>query len=525
MNWRGGLGWAVLAGLVVALAGVGGDAADEKEKLPADLACVPAETLLFVSLRPADVWNGELGKEVRKALGKDAALLTAELDKSLGVPLDQIERLTIAVVDNINNPLVTVVTAKPFAAGKVVPEQFKKASQEMYKGRTLSVLGERLAFCELGDRVYLMGNPKQVKEVLDGPPKKGDLTPALALASGKHGATLGVNLVAAIKELPGGLPEELDPWKPLFQARVGMATLDVGEQSSLKARLTFANADAARAAEKAARDLRGLGLKFLPEATKELGKQKEMAAAVELLKLAGKALEETKLELTGSELRSESKAGTDAAKIGPLVIAALQRTRESAARIQSANNLKQIGVAMHSYLDSTGSFPAHAVFDKDGKPLLSWRVLLLPYVEQDALYKEFKLNEPWDSPHNKKLLEKMPKLYADPLMKADKPYTTFYQGFVGAGAFFEGKKGIGIRDITDGTSNTLMIVQAGSAVPWTKPEDLPFKPGAQLPKLGGTANGFNALFADGSVRFFSKSTSEKTLRAVITRNGGEVIDE
>jgi hypothetical protein len=304
-----------------------------------------------------------------------------------------------------------------------------------------------------------------------------------------------------------------------------MATLDVGEKSSLKAHLTFANADGARAAEKSARDLRDLGLKFLPEINKQLSRQKEMASVVELLKLAGKALEETKLEQVGSELRSETKAGTEAAKLGPLAVAALQKTREAAARAQCANNLKQIGIAMHNYLDNTKTFPAQAVFSKDGKPLLSWRVLLLPYIEQDALYKEFKLNEPWDSPHNKKLLEKMPKVYADPLMKADKPYTTFYQGFVGPGAFFEGKNGIRIADITDGTSNTVMVVEAATAVPWTKPDDLPFRPGAAVPKLGGTASVFMALFADGSVRTMSKSTSDKTLQAIITRNGGEVIDE
>jgi hypothetical protein len=328
-----------------------------------------------------------------------------------------------------------------------------------------------------------------------------------------------------VKQIPGGIPEELAPWKPLLEARVGTVTFDVGEQSTLKARLTFANAEAARAAEKPARELRDLGLKFLPQALAQLGKEKEMAPVVEMLKLAGKALKDAKLEQTGSELRAEAKADTEVAKVAALAVEAVTRVRKAAARNQGANNLKQIGLALHNYHDSLGTFPPQAVFDRDGKPTLSWRVLLLPYLDENELYKEFKLNEPWDSPHNKKLLEKMPKVYTDPQRKTDKPHTTPYQGFVGAGAFFEGKNGIKITDIIDGTSNTFMIVEAEGTVPWTKPEDLPFKAGTPLPKLGGSAEGFYALFADGSVRFFNKKISEKTLRAYITRNGGEVISD
>src|SRR5439155_1388856 len=119
-------------------------------------------------------------------------------------------------------------------------------------------------------------------------------------------------------------------------------------------------------------------------------------------------------------------------------------------------------------------FPAAAVYDKDGKAILSWRVLILPYIEQDRLYRKFRLNEPWDSPHNKKLLEMMPKTYAAPNAKGDPPYTTHYQVFVGPGAGFEGKRGLRIGDFTDGTSNTILVAEAARAVPWTKPEDLPY---------------------------------------------------
>jgi Protein of unknown function (DUF1559) len=161
----------------------------------------------------------------------------------------------------------------------------------------------------------------------------------------------------------------------------------------------------------------------------------------------------------------------------------------------------------------------------DGKALLSWRVALLPFLEQDALYREFHLDEPWDSPHNKKLLANMPQVYAPPGVKTREPYTTFYQVFVGPHAAFEKHRALKVFEFTDGTSNTLLVAEAGSAVPWTKPEDLHFAPDDPLPELGGLFPGvFNAALADGSVKTFSKKADPGLLRAAITRDQGEVVN-
>ena len=150
-------------------------------------------------------------------------------------------------------------------------------------------------------------------------------------------------------------------------------------------------------------------------------------------------------------------------------------------------------------------------------------MLLLPYVEQDALYKEFHLDEPWDSEHNKKLLSKMPKVFVNPAAKPS-PTETSYQAFAGKGAFFVGMTGLRIADFTDGTSNTLMVAEAAKTVPWSKPVDLPFGPDKPLPKLGGVfPGGFNVSLCDGSVRFISDKISTETLKALITRIGGEVL--
>jgi prepilin-type processing-associated H-X9-DG protein len=207
-----------------------------------------------------------------------------------------------------------------------------------------------------------------------------------------------------------------------------------------------------------------------------------------------------------------------------LLLPATQSAREAARRAQCTNNIKQIMLAMHNYLSANNSFPRD-ITDKDGKPLLSWRVAILPYIEQAELYNKFKLDEPWDSPHNKELLKEMPPTFLCPSRAKPEPFTTSYRGFVGAGAMFETGQDIGIASVTDGTSNTIAVAEASEAVPWSKPADLPFDPQAQ-PSLYGAGSshpgGFNCGFADGSVRFIKNSISAVVFQALITRNGGEV---
>jgi len=191
---------------------------------------------------------------------------------------------------------------------------------------------------------------------------------------------------------------------------------------------------------------------------------------------------------------------------------------------ESQNNLKQIAIAFHAFHDANGTFPAD-IKDKDGKPLLSWRVAILPYLEQDALYKQFNLDEAWDSEANKKLIEKLPKVYA-PVRGEAQAGGTFYQVFTGEKTLYPPKaKGPRITAITDGTSNTGLVFEAGDAVTWTKPADLPYDEKKALPKLGGMFDGqFHVALCDGSVRRIKKNPDEKELRKLIMPNDGEVLD-
>ncbi len=214
--------------------------------------------------------------------------------------------------------------------------------------------------------------------------------------------------------------------------------------------------------------------------------------------------------------------------LAALMLPAVSASREAARRAQCVNNMKQMGLAFHNYHSATNMLPAPAITDKDGKPLLSWRVAILPYCEQQALYNKFKLDEPWDSPNNKPLIQEMPNVYLCPSRKNPEAGTTTYQVFVGEGALFDAPgAGTGFQTVTDGTSNTIAVVESTDAVTWTKPDDLKFDAKAQ-PSLFGAGSphpgGFNALFTDGSVRFIKQTIKLEVWKALLTRNGGEVID-
>jgi serine/threonine protein kinase len=216
-----------------------------------------------------------------------------------------------------------------------------------------------------------------------------------------------------------------------------------------------------------------------------------------------------------------------------LATPAVQSARSAARRALSTNHIKQLGLAVHNYNSARAHLPQQAIFSKNGQPLLSWRVALLPYLDQALLYQKFKLDEPWDSPHNRALLKYMPPVYmpAEESPTAE-PYTTYYQVFVGTnsaiGPLFEPNPNFSMRisgGCPDGTSGTFLIVEAGTSVPWTKPEDIVYDPAKPLPKLGGVfKDGIVAGFGDGSVRFLSRDLDEETIRSLITRNGGEPVE-
>jgi hypothetical protein len=218
----------------------------------------------------------------------------------------------------------------------------------------------------------------------------------------------------------------------------------------------------------------------------------------------------------------------DAGKVDSLIALLrpeLQAVSRFSRRQQSVDHLKQIGLAMHTYWDVHKHLPSAALVARDGKPLLSWRVAILPYLGQEALFKEFHLDEAWDSEHNRKLVDRMPDVYRS-LDSTAGENRTCYAVAVGQGSVFEGNSGLSMRDITDGTSNTLMAVEVGDdqAVIWSKPDDFSFD--SERPSAGLTSpypDGKLLLFCDGSVHFVRQSLDDETLRRILIRNDGQPV--
>ena len=203
-------------------------------------------------------------------------------------------------------------------------------------------------------------------------------------------------------------------------------------------------------------------------------------------------------------------------------------------RAQDVWNLKKIGYALHSHHDHTGYLPA-AIFDKDGRPLLSWRVAILPHIDRKDLYEQFRLNEPWDSEHNKQLISKMPRVFSVPGFGRVEDGVSHYRIFASTPEVGDTETAlfrwpditqkkppddVYFSKITDGTSNTIMVAEADEAVIWTKPDALIYHPNQPVSKLGYFWNGkTHLLMADGSVKSIPSAVNDETIREAITRSG------
>ena len=199
------------------------------------------------------------------------------------------------------------------------------------------------------------------------------------------------------------------------------------------------------------------------------------------------------------------------------LLTAVERVREAARR--SYDNVKQLHLAMYNYESTYGSLPPVANTDRDGKPLLSWRVLILPYIEQEPLFKEFHLNEPWDSPHNIRLLDRMPGIYGPfgwQIPDGYPPNHTCFRVFIGTGTLFEAGKTMRWSDCDD-PAGTFLIVESAEPIPWTKPDGLALEPDGPFRPLGVRRGFFRAVMADGSYRTFDKPMNEAQLRPMIYR--------
>ena len=202
---------------------------------------------------------------------------------------------------------------------------------------------------------------------------------------------------------------------------------------------------------------------------------------------------------------------------------------ENSSVADSRNQMKQIALALHQFYDVHNCIPPQAIADKEGKRLLSWRVLLLPYLDQKELYAKFHLDEPWDSPHNLGLVKQMPKVYsAADLSNAMDGRTRYLAPLTRNSTMGTPGAPLTFNKITDGTSNTIWMVEVSEkqALVWTKPEDILVDPKDPLRGIASPGSDrFQASRLDGSVGEISSKIKPETANALFSINGGEVIEE
>jgi len=244
-----------------------------------------------------------------------------------------------------------------------------------------------------------------------------------------------------------------------------------------------------------------------------------------LLSLVTPKVDGTRLSITFGDDDEE------VAFLRDFVPAMTQQMKDATYRRSRMNKFKQIALGVLNHESARGRFPTSS-YDAQGRPLLSWRVHILPYMEQMALYKQFRLDEPWDSEHNRKLIDQMPDVFADPdpsvrAAIGDKGRTTFVAP-LGEGLIFGTKEGTKFKELKDGSSNTILTVEVTPerAVVWTKPDD--WEVDASNPLDGvkrSDREGFIAGWADGHVSFIPNDVEPEKFRGMLTIAGGELKTE
>ncbi|MFO0847461.1 MAG: DUF1559 domain-containing protein [Gemmataceae bacterium] len=517
---RSALAAAALAGLaaVVGLSQAPRPAAAQPPAaatLPPDLALVPGDALGFVHVRLADIWKQDSLKEYRDIFRRAGPKALASLDEQFVPAPSTIDRVTAVLLSldpQQGNPAFAAIArfSAPFDPAKVRAAYFTDARVKQAGGKEYYVDDKTKAAVYFPDpSTLVLSDEKGVAAFLAMPAGSGGrLSKAVALAASGPHLTAAANVKGL--PIPPDAVEQIPPeLRPLAKLDTVTVTLELKQSATLTARLGYPGDAEAEQAEVALKRAAGMARQMLaqprqeaeailadakpgvPRPLEDLPKAVAAVAGLGALNLVDEILANPPVAREGANLTATATLpnwatpylGMSTVSVG-LLLPAVQKVREAAARTQGQNNMKQIGLAMHNYHDTYGKFPPASVVDKKGKRLLSWRVLILPYIEQDNLFKQFKLDEPWDSEHNKKLIALMPKIYDDP--RAPSPAAsglTHYKVFVGKGAGFDWIKGGTFQNITDGTSNTIMTVAGGDPVVWTKPDDIEFDPEKALPDL------------------------------------------
>lgn len=554
------LQFAPLSGLVLLIAAAFMPAAQPPggapPKVDPSLESIPRDGFFVASVKVSDLWDQPTMKPVRDWVASQKEGL---LESAIGVGVADLDRVTafipaLARGDETLRVLM-VTTRKPYNEARVLKNLGTKGPLDRREpGKLPDGAARRIGnVIQLPDdrpfHAVALVNDQTLVFIPNHTPggvtsavligqllsrnANGPLAGALAAAS-SHTIAVGIDVPQFAADLARGLPgRESGPYAALLKAKTATLTADIDKGLRTQVVLTFEDGAAAKRGgpvlEEALADL----VRELDETAKvQAGRGDAGKSAGVMLGWFRDVLKGAKVEVKGETVVAAADTPIDES-LGKLIAALPKSLAAFRSRAEATNNLKQIVIALHGFHDANGYFPGDIA--PNGKSAWSWRVQILPFIEQDALYKKLDFTRPWDDPQNKAVLEKaeMPKVYEVPGRPAPKGHT-YWRSFSRPKNskemntrpwLIEGERGPQITSITDGTSNSIAVVEAGEAVPWYAPDVLAFDEKLPLPPLGDKdTQRFLAGMGDGSVRTFRTTIAEKTLRAIITINGGEVVD-
>jgi hypothetical protein len=544
--------------LVVATATTLSPIAQIQADEPAPVAHLTPQSFAAVTVRLANAAKSPVVQQY------PVEVLAAATKDFLGIPLGAIDRVTAMVEPPMGvNPQYAVVlqSSRPIAFEKFRKEVTEHTTPGELLGRPLLESNQDLmpSFCLLDDQTLAVGPKLFLKRLVRGvKPSQSDLQSFMstedATLNDLHGVLtleplrplIEIGLAAAKKEAEPEAHQFLDGVL-LLDRVVVTADLSGERGASLVAHATSPEA-ADRLEQLMAEGYSLFRTKLLEDEDFQKNVRNSPEAVVRawgdycLRSMDAQALALGELRqgqdtfvLGHIEPGGPEQYLTSIAVVGVLVgllLPAVQAAREAARRNTSMNNLKQILLSLLNHESTFNRFPAQAICDAEGKPLLSWRVAILPFIEQAALYDRFHLDEPWDSPHNLPLLAEMPEIFIDPsspgLTTVDGK--THYLAVSGAGTAFTGKpEGTKLKEFSDGTSRSAVVIQVNdaNAVEWTKPTDYDTATHAATPTAGiGELHpgSFLTGFADGHIVATPMSITPEAFAAGASIAGGETTE-
>jgi hypothetical protein len=507
-----------------------------------DLSWVPSEAFLIGAFQPAAVFRRPELEELRK-------LADERFVPFPGGTVTDFEQVAVVCLHKpdparpgpkaLNHPPVVMLR---FTHAEKLQEHFptmlRDSTAKDYEGATYRIAQEGGAVFQPDERTIIVGAESDVRDVIRS---RGEPVPEIL--GGTNGwprfendhAVVAADLSVASgysftqTAALAGLASPLAPlWEDATRAIVGVR---LDDQLKIHAVVACDDVEGAVNVKDTLKAIQVLARNYAAQLRQKLDEWPDaepamIASARALMDFATSA----SIRHEGSTMRAEASGDLALLELGKPFLAA----RHAAERVQSKNHLKQIALAMHNFHDSFKCLPP-PVLNQTPSPTgaakpYSWRVALLPYLQEAPLYEEYRFDEPWDSPANLEVLGKMPDVYRAAGDPPDSTNTSYF-ALTGPETVFSETggappiRGTKFAHIRDGTANTILVVEAKRSVPWTKPEDLPYDPEKPVPELGGHfEGGFLAALCDGSVRFLPENLDEALLRMLIEKSDGQVVD-